>query len=42
MEQVVELKGQRAEEAVSAEEQIMELSLDLLPQVGGGVVSTRL
>ena len=42
MEQVVELKGQRAEEAVSAEEQIQELSLELLPKVGGGLIDTKL
>lgn len=42
MEQVVEVKGQRAEEAVKADEQILELSLELLPKVGGGVLETRL
>jgi len=42
MEQMTEVKGQRAEEVVSAEEQIVELSLDLLPNVGGGVVIAKL
>ena len=41
MEQVVEVKGLRAEEAMSAEDQIQELSLDLLPMVGGGVIDLK-
>jgi hypothetical protein len=42
MEQVVEITGQRAEEAVSAEEQVLELSMDLLAKVGGGIIDVRL
>jgi len=42
MEQAIEVKGQRAEEAVVAEGKIRELSLDMLPLVGGGVMETRL
>jgi len=41
MEQVIEIVGQRADEAVAAEEQIQELSLDLLPKVGGGVIDLK-
>jgi hypothetical protein len=42
MEQVVEMTGQRAEEAVSAEEQVLELSMDLLAKVGGGIIDVRI
>jgi hypothetical protein len=42
MEQVVEMTGQRAEEAVSAEEQVLELSMDMLAKVGGGIADVRL
>jgi hypothetical protein len=42
MEQVVEVTGQRAEEVVSAEEQVLELSLDMLSKVGGGAIDVRL
>ena len=42
MEQVIELKDQRAEEATVGDEQILELTLDLLPKVGGGTVNNKL
>jgi hypothetical protein len=38
MEQVVEVTGERAEGAVSAEEQVKELSLEVLAKVGGGII----
>jgi len=41
MEQIIEMKAQ-SEEVTSGDEQILELSLDLLPNVGGGVYNTKL
>ena len=41
MEQVIEVKGQSEEGAV-ADEQIQDLSLELLLNVGGGFVSTKI
>jgi hypothetical protein len=41
MEQIVEMKAQ-VEATVAAEEQIIELSLNLLPNVGGGAVAAKL
>jgi len=38
MDQVVDITGERAE-AVVAEEQVLELSLDLLSKIGGGVIT---
>ena len=40
MEQIVEIKSQ-PEAATSVDEQIFELSLELLPSVGGGVTNSK-
>ncbi len=40
MEQVVEFTGERAEGAVAADEQVLELSMDALQKVGGGIIDT--
>jgi len=42
MEQVVEVTGERAEGAVSAEEQVLELSVEMLAKVGGGIINVSL
>ncbi len=42
MEQVVEITGERAEADVAAEEQVLELSVDMLSKIGGGTVAVPL
>jgi len=42
MEQVIEVNDQHAGESVAAEEKIRELSLEMLPMVGGGVLDAKL
>jgi hypothetical protein len=41
MEQIVEMKA-HVDATVAAEEQILELSLDLLQNVGGGAFAAKL
>jgi len=38
MDQVVEITGERAEVEIKVEEQVLELSIDTLAKIGGGVV----